>query len=315
MRDAAGNAQARAPGARRQGAVHRLRRCRPRGGGARARSSAPSSTAARTAPPRRASTSSAAIHDAFLERFAEQGRRASASATRSTPSTDLGPLIQPPRSSASHGFVDARRAAGARIVRRRRRTCPDGPAAPSTARRSSPACAQDSEIVQHEVFGPVLVSCSLRHRRRGARAGQRHALRAGRLGLDARRLPRAARGPRARGRHASGSTSTSPIGSEMPHGGVKQSGFGKDMSMYALEEYTAIKHVIFELTGAPRKHWYDAVSTPEPTRRRRRHPSRERDASASARRRRRRPHALDRARRASTRCSARRAAARRRRCA
>ena len=53
------------------------------------------------------------------------------------------------------------------------------------------------------------------------------------------------------------------IGSEMPHGGVNGSGFGKDMSMYALEEYTAVKHVVFELTGAPRKDWYDAVSTPE----------------------------------------------------
>jgi betaine-aldehyde dehydrogenase len=52
------------------------------------------------------------------------------------------------------------------------------------------------------------------------------------------------------------------IGSEMPHGGVKGSGFGKDMSMYALEEYTVVKHVVFELTGAPRKDWYDAVSTP-----------------------------------------------------
>ena len=51
------------------------------------------------------------------------------------------------------------------------------------------------------------------------------------------------------------------IGSEMPHGGVKGSGFGKDMSMYALEEYTAVKHVVFELTGEPRKDWYDAVST------------------------------------------------------
>jgi betaine-aldehyde dehydrogenase len=53
------------------------------------------------------------------------------------------------------------------------------------------------------------------------------------------------------------------IGSEMPHGGVKASGFGKDMSLYALEEYTAIKHVAFELTGATRKPWYDAVSSPE----------------------------------------------------
>jgi len=51
------------------------------------------------------------------------------------------------------------------------------------------------------------------------------------------------------------------IGSEMPHGGIKGSGFGKDMSMYALEEYTAVKHVVFELTGASRKDWYDAVSS------------------------------------------------------
>ena len=52
------------------------------------------------------------------------------------------------------------------------------------------------------------------------------------------------------------------IGSEMPHGGVKGSGFGKDMSMYALEEHTAVKHVLVELTGTPRKAWYDAVSKP-----------------------------------------------------
>ncbi|MGW5455993.1 gamma-aminobutyraldehyde dehydrogenase [Nocardia sp. NPDC003979] len=35
-----------------------------------------------------------------------------------------------------------------------------------------------------------------------------------------------------------------PILSEMPHGGFKQSGYGKDMSIYALEEYTRIKHVM-----------------------------------------------------------------------
>ncbi|MFI2280770.1 gamma-aminobutyraldehyde dehydrogenase [Nocardia beijingensis] len=35
-----------------------------------------------------------------------------------------------------------------------------------------------------------------------------------------------------------------PIMSEMPHGGFKQSGYGKDMSVYALEEYTRIKHVM-----------------------------------------------------------------------
>jgi aminobutyraldehyde dehydrogenase len=31
---------------------------------------------------------------------------------------------------------------------------------------------------------------------------------------------------------------------EMPHGGLKQSGYGKDMSHYALEDYTAVRHVM-----------------------------------------------------------------------
>ncbi len=35
-----------------------------------------------------------------------------------------------------------------------------------------------------------------------------------------------------------------PLVSEMPHGGYKQSGYGKDMSMYALEDYTQVKHVM-----------------------------------------------------------------------
>ena len=38
-----------------------------------------------------------------------------------------------------------------------------------------------------------------------------------------------------------------PLVSEMPHGGYKQSGYGKDMSMYALEDYTQIKHVMAKI--------------------------------------------------------------------
>ena len=38
-----------------------------------------------------------------------------------------------------------------------------------------------------------------------------------------------------------------PLVSEMPHGGFKQSGYGKDMSIYALEDYTEIKHVMAKL--------------------------------------------------------------------
>ena len=39
-----------------------------------------------------------------------------------------------------------------------------------------------------------------------------------------------------------------PLASEMPHGGFKQSGYGKDLSMYALEDYTVVKHVMASLS-------------------------------------------------------------------
>jgi betaine-aldehyde dehydrogenase len=39
-----------------------------------------------------------------------------------------------------------------------------------------------------------------------------------------------------------------PLVSEMPHGGFKQSGYGKDMSMYSLEDYTVVKHVMVSLS-------------------------------------------------------------------
>ena len=35
-----------------------------------------------------------------------------------------------------------------------------------------------------------------------------------------------------------------PLVAEMPHGGYKSSGHGKDLSMYGLEDYTRIKHVM-----------------------------------------------------------------------
>ena len=40
-----------------------------------------------------------------------------------------------------------------------------------------------------------------------------------------------------------------PFISEMPHGGFKHSGYGKDLSMYSLEDYTRIKHVMTNLAG------------------------------------------------------------------
>ncbi len=52
-----------------------------------------------------------------------------------------------------------------------------------------------------------------------------------------------------------------PIISEMPRGGYKASGFGKDMSTYSFDEYTQVKHVMSALSQEPRKSWHDVVFT------------------------------------------------------
>jgi betaine-aldehyde dehydrogenase len=40
-----------------------------------------------------------------------------------------------------------------------------------------------------------------------------------------------------------------PLVAEMPHGGFKHSGYGKDLSMYGFEDYTRIKHVMSAIEG------------------------------------------------------------------
>ncbi|TWH01747.1 1-pyrroline dehydrogenase [Nocardioides sp. J9] len=50
-----------------------------------------------------------------------------------------------------------------------------------------------------------------------------------------------------------------PIISEMPHGGYKGSGYGKDMSQYVLDEYTQIKHVMYDATGSSTRPWHPIV--------------------------------------------------------
>jgi betaine-aldehyde dehydrogenase len=39
-----------------------------------------------------------------------------------------------------------------------------------------------------------------------------------------------------------------PLVAEMPHGGFKHSGYGKDLSMYGFEDYTRIKHVMADIS-------------------------------------------------------------------
>ncbi|MEU3347783.1 gamma-aminobutyraldehyde dehydrogenase [Streptomyces sp. NPDC006700] len=171
--------------------------------------------------------------------------------------TDLGPLISHVQRDRVAGFVDRARAY-ARVV--------TGGEAPQGALKDGAYyrptlvadAAQDSEIVQSEIFGPVLVVLPFDSDDEGIRLANDtpYGLAASAWSRDVYRANRATREIKA---GCVWVNDHIPIISEMPHGGYKQSGFGKDMSSYSFEEYTQIKHVMFDNTAVARKDWHRTI--------------------------------------------------------
>ena len=178
----------------------------------------------------------------------------------SSPATDLGPLISQRQQEKVAAMVERAVTDGARVMTGG--SVPSGELAggyfyPPTLIVDA---AQDSEIVQEEVFGPVLVVLPFDSDDEAFALANdtRYGLAASAWTRDVVRAQRASR------EIAAGCVWINdhiPIVSEMPHGGFKQSGFGKDMSMYSFEEYTQVKHVSVDITGAAKKPWHRTIFT------------------------------------------------------
>ncbi|MFE9095550.1 gamma-aminobutyraldehyde dehydrogenase [Streptomyces sp. NPDC007264] len=171
--------------------------------------------------------------------------------------TDLGPLISHAQRDRVAGFVDRARAY-ARVVTGGE--TPGGDLEHGAYYRPTLVAdaPQDSEIVQSEIFGPVLVVLPFDGDDDGIRLANDtpYGLAASAWSRDVYRAGRATREIRA---GCVWVNDHIPIISEMPHGGFKQSGFGKDMSAYSFEEYTQIKHVMFDNTAVAGKDWHRTV--------------------------------------------------------